>query len=685
MTNAGAIRAGRAYVELFAEDSRLIAGLKRSERQLKAFGQAVTTIGSGLKTAGLWMAGLGAAIVAPLAMAAREFARTGDALVEMSQRTGMSIETLSGLALAASRSGVSMEEFEISVRRMQKTISGADDDSKAAVKALATLGLTVDGLAGKGTEEQFKAVADAIARISDPTDRAAAAMLMFGRAGTAMLPFLAGGRAGIEGFLVEARRMGLIISTEDAEAAHEFSHTLAELWATVKRGINIVGSALAPALQEGARWLITMARSAAQWIGEHKDLVVLAMKVGVGLVIAGGALAVFGKGIMILGGAFTVAAAAVRVFTTLAPLVAGAFSLLMLHPVVAVLVGLAAALTLAAIAFRVARVETVDLATSISELRAKSDELRQTDALRLERLQQLARCQTLTGDQMAEAQGIVAELTSRYGDLGIAVDDVAQRLIVAADAQTHLTAAMRQAAIAELDRELAELDANLSRVSAEMGKYQSGWRSALFLAVPEGLVNQAREIESKRWDILHRKAELGAGVEGAEFGQVKTDAERLRAAIAADASGNANAISSAADDEKEAIHNWHAQREATYQAIEAIRARADSLTEEVMTSEERAAAQLVEYNRLRAMIDPATGRSLLSDKTYSRLVVRLQGVDDAMAEMRKIGVAGGFGTEQAAGALGVGSMDKVAENTAKTATNTKKIIDVLADIGATFE
>lgn len=39
MSNARAIRAGAADIELFANDSRLIRGLKQAPRSLKAYGQ----------------------------------------------------------------------------------------------------------------------------------------------------------------------------------------------------------------------------------------------------------------------------------------------------------------------------------------------------------------------------------------------------------------------------------------------------------------------------------------------------------------------------------------------------------------------------------------------------------------------------------------------------------------------
>lgn len=66
MSNASAIRAGQAYVELFADGTRLEAGLKRAQARLRAFGQQ-------LRQAGTTMGLAGAAMIAPFVHAVKTF------------------------------------------------------------------------------------------------------------------------------------------------------------------------------------------------------------------------------------------------------------------------------------------------------------------------------------------------------------------------------------------------------------------------------------------------------------------------------------------------------------------------------------------------------------------------------------------------------------------------------------
>lgn len=45
------IKAGRAFVELYADDDKLQRGLRRAQAKLKAFGSAVQGVGLGLTAA----------------------------------------------------------------------------------------------------------------------------------------------------------------------------------------------------------------------------------------------------------------------------------------------------------------------------------------------------------------------------------------------------------------------------------------------------------------------------------------------------------------------------------------------------------------------------------------------------------------------------------------------------------
>ncbi len=321
MANARSIRAGRAFVELFADDSKLVRGLRRAERKVKAFGDSIRNLG--LKTVAL-----GAAILAPLAASARLFAGYGDSVAKMARRTGLSVEALSELQFAAGQSGVAVSDLENGVRRMQRTAFDAQRGLKSATDALAALGLSADALAGLSTEAQFKLLAERISRIEDPTRKAAIAMQLFGRSGTQLLPLFASGAHGIEVLQAEARRLGLTLSGEDAQAAEAFSDTLDRLWKVVRMGVFNIGSALAPTLEALAERFTRVAMAVSAWIKQNQGFIVSALKLGAVIVGVGIALTVLGTIISGIGSVLGVLASVIGAVLAVLKVLAAAIAFL---------------------------------------------------------------------------------------------------------------------------------------------------------------------------------------------------------------------------------------------------------------------------------------------------------------------------------------------------------------------
>lgn len=294
MANTTAIRAGRAFVELFADDTKLVRGLRAAERKLRVFGD-------GIRTLGLKMMSLGTALLAPLVGSTKVFSTLGDSVAKMAKRTGLSVETLSELGYAASQSGIDAGALENGLRRMQRSIYDAGRGLSTAVDALSDLGLSYRDLKNLSPEEQFKRIADRISQINDPTLKAAIAMSLLGRSGTALLPLFKQGAAGINALQDQARSLGLTMSGEDAAAAEVFGDTLDRLWSVVKMTTFQVGAALAPALQRMVTVITEVLVKINAWIQENRSVIVSIAKVIASVLAAGAVLVVLGTTISGLG------------------------------------------------------------------------------------------------------------------------------------------------------------------------------------------------------------------------------------------------------------------------------------------------------------------------------------------------------------------------------------------------
>jgi hypothetical protein len=338
MAKAGAIRAGRAFVEIFADKSKLVRGLKSAGNDFKNWGASITKVGAGLAAAGVGIVGT----LSGFALAAADF---GGKLVDTAAQTGLTVEALTTLGYAAGQAGVDSETLTGAVGKMQKGIVAAAGGSKSASAAFAKLGLSVSELATMSPEQQFLAIAEAISKIDDPAKRTAAAMEVFGKSGAALLPMFSGGAAGIAGLQAQARALGLELSTADAEAFDKLGDSVDTLKSQVlSLGVKI-GAAVLPHVQAAVEWFGKVAAKAGEWLKQNSGLVASVFKVGAALAAAGALIAVFGSALSAVG-------VVLSGLATVLPIVAGVLSAVgaavaaILSPVglvVAAVVGLGAA------------------------------------------------------------------------------------------------------------------------------------------------------------------------------------------------------------------------------------------------------------------------------------------------------------------------------------------------------
>lgn len=307
------IKAGRAWVQIDGDKNPLVKALRGASKDLQDFGKTVASIGAG-------MAGLGAAIGGSILLAANEFSQVGDQLHKMALRTGASTEALSALKHAASLSGSSIEEVEGALKKMQRAMSEAVAGEKTAVEAFDALGLSAADMLAMTPDEQLKAIADSLVSIEDPALKAGAAMEIFGKSGTNLLPMLADGSAGIEAMMQEAKDLGLVMSTDTVASAAALKDAMDKVKRTMASVTHAIGEAVAPVLTEMGERAAKVIAVISKWIRANGALVVGIGSVagtlfavgsaitGVGLTIAGLGVAL-GPIATILSGTISVLAA----------------------------------------------------------------------------------------------------------------------------------------------------------------------------------------------------------------------------------------------------------------------------------------------------------------------------------------------------------------------------------------
>lgn len=312
--SARSLAAGKAVIEMSLLDGMV-------DKQLAALESKLGKIGGAFQKLGAIGMAAGAAITGAFAAAVTTFTTVGSDLNDMSLATGFSAESLSRLGYAAKQNRSNLATLETGIKGMNKVLLGAERGSKQSIRTLSDLGLTFGQLKALSPEQRFIAFADAIARVDDPSRRAALAVKVFGGAGEQLLPMLVTGRAGIEALTAEADALGITIDTKTATAADALGDAFDKVKDQLKALVVQIGSALEGELQEWTQKITEILRNTIAWTKENRAAVVL--------------FAEFGAALTALSAAAYALGTAIKVVSASVGLLRVAITLLTAHPLVA--------------------------------------------------------------------------------------------------------------------------------------------------------------------------------------------------------------------------------------------------------------------------------------------------------------------------------------------------------------
>lgn len=335
MAGSSNVRAGGAFIELFADSSKLQKDLRNVQGILKNFGSKVATIGATVFAAG-------AAGLAAFGAAAQTFNATASAINDMSERTGVGAEKIQKLAFAAKLAGADAETLETGLKSMEKVIAQAAGGSKGAAEALAAVGLSAAQLAGMSPDQQMEAIADGLAAIDDQGLRAATAMEIFGKAGFKLGPMLKGGSAGLAAVGKEAERLGLVTKAADIALGDELGDTLDTLSGVVKQVAVNIGAALAPTIIDIAKAVTEAVAVVVHWVDQNRELVTTIAKVAAVVAVVGAALLAFGGAAVVVSSVIGAVGTVMSALAAAMPVISAVFAAI-ISPIGLIVIGVTAA------------------------------------------------------------------------------------------------------------------------------------------------------------------------------------------------------------------------------------------------------------------------------------------------------------------------------------------------------
>lgn len=114
----------------------------------------------------------------------------GGRLSDLSARTGESAGTLAILEQAFTDAGLGASRVGPAINLMQRALGGLNDMGQPTATAFDRLGISIESLKGQAASDQLTAISKGMASITDPAERTAVAMQIFGRSGGEMLALL---------------------------------------------------------------------------------------------------------------------------------------------------------------------------------------------------------------------------------------------------------------------------------------------------------------------------------------------------------------------------------------------------------------------------------------------------------------------------------------------------------------
>jgi len=224
-----------------------VAATKRLNAELTALQKvSATAFGAGL--------GAGAAVATAALIATTKAAIDhGDALNDMSERTGMAVEELSKLEYIAKMNSVSTDSMAKGLTALSVSVAEAGSGVGPMAEKYAKLGISVRNADGtmKTSRQILGELADVFKAMPDGVEKTNLAVDIFGkRLGAEMIPMLNLGAAGMKKLGDEAEALGVVIGSAFAKESAEFNDNLDRMRSLAESAGVSFGNVLVPALNK---------------------------------------------------------------------------------------------------------------------------------------------------------------------------------------------------------------------------------------------------------------------------------------------------------------------------------------------------------------------------------------------------------------------------------------------------
>jgi hypothetical protein len=281
-------RVAKLSVDLEANSSSLTTALARADRAMSSsaaqWNRSLSQLDRGFQSLTGRVQGLAGGIFslqgaigtllggAGLLAITRGALEAADGIGKMADRLGLSTTAVQAYQYAAGLAGVSSEQFEAAIRKLNQQIGNGT-------------------LRYQDTESALEAIAEQIQATSSGTERARIATEAFGRAGIQLIPMLQGGADGLRAAREEAERLGLVLDEKTIRQAEALNDEMSRLMQVAQRNFQqgLLGGLVRdseglrsvyadPAFQQGLRAFGTFVGETLGFVVRNADTIIRTLR-----------------------------------------------------------------------------------------------------------------------------------------------------------------------------------------------------------------------------------------------------------------------------------------------------------------------------------------------------------------------------------------------------------------------
>lgn len=294
---------GKLKVVFDGDTTKLESAQRRVKTTLSGINRAMLSAGKAALKYGSILAGIGAGgLLGSITLVVRSQSQMIDSLAKTADALGVSTEKLQAFQHAGELNGITAEEVNKALARMERRIGEVARIGGTAVFAFKDIGINIDEIVKKNPAEQFEILAASISKLENQSVKASIANDLFGRSGLKALKLMEQLKdEGIKPTVEELDALGFSVSRIDAAKVEAANDSMLRFRKTTQGVFNAITIYLAPILEGISNDFINMMKEsggAEQAIKDFADGAVNALGlVGDAVWLVYKAIQVLGKGL----------------------------------------------------------------------------------------------------------------------------------------------------------------------------------------------------------------------------------------------------------------------------------------------------------------------------------------------------------------------------------------------------